>query len=71
MTKETIYELLMYNTNHMNNAPHVIIKSVSYELCDFLMNSMSFFFTDNQYKTFKLMILDDDGNVIRSEKTML
>lgn len=70
MEKPT-WQLLMYNTNHMQMGPQTIITSSSYELCDHIMNNLSDIFKNNGYKSFKLMIqCRESGVVIRDAGSM-
>lgn len=69
MDKQT-WELVLYNTNHMNMAPHTIITTVCYDLVDHLMDTMYCAFKDNGYKSFKMMIVcKESGAIIRDERS--
>lgn len=69
--RKQTWELLIYNSNHMNLGPHCLLKTVSYELADHLMNSLHNMFVVNQYKSFKMMIRClESGAIIRDERSL-
>lgn len=64
------YELLISNTNHVDQMPHTLITSASYNLVDYLMTSLGVIFKDMGYKSFRLQLKHVQTNyTIRDEKS--
>jgi hypothetical protein len=62
-----IYEVLGYNTNHLEKSPCCIIKSESFELCDHIFQTLGVFFAVNRYNSFKLVLkCVDNGQIIKN-----
>lgn len=59
-----IWELTLQNSNHVNVAPHTLIKTSSIELATALLDSIQQALKDNGYKSFTLSLKSRGGVII-------
>jgi hypothetical protein len=60
------WELLLETKNHVQ-APHVIIKTTSFDLASYIMSQMQEAFADMGYKTFTMYIRSANGGIITKD----
>lgn len=61
------WELLIENRNHYQQAPHLILKTSSYELASYVMNNLVEAYKNYGYSTFTLYIKSSKGGIIIKE----
>lgn len=60
------WQLLLENSNHYKMQPTILLTSSSYELVDYMMDSLNRAFKDMGYKSFQLTLkCVESGTIVR------